>query len=68
MTFKDIERLIHGESLPLAGKNENGETVIIESGADEAGRFFRLTTSQQNGWLRINDYYADGSTYETYKR
>ena len=55
--------------LPVTGINEDGETVIIEQGWDSGGEhFYRLTTVQENNWLRINEYYADGTVTETFKR
>lgn len=69
MTYKEIQSLVNnakanGKELPLSGENENGETVIIE-GNDSC---YILTTIQKNDWCRINEYYSDGTTTETYEK
>ena len=58
------------EDLPLAAKNEDGESVIIESGGtDERGKvIWRISTLQSNRWMRVNYYYYDGYIEETYER
>lgn len=55
----------HGaKNLVTTGKNENGENVILIVGED-----YRTTeTLQSNGWIRVNTYWADGTTEEAYKR
>lgn len=58
--FKDVD-------LPQTAM-VNGNVVIVDRGKDEAGRFYRLTTAQSNGWLKVNHYYEDGTVTETYKR
>ena len=68
MNYSEIEKLVQGKHLPVAGHNEDEENMIVERGADSAGKFFRLTTCQHNGWLRINTYYENGSSEETYKK
>lgn len=57
-----------GVSTPCAGENADGENVIVESGKDEEGRYFRLTTCQKNNWCRINTYYQNGNQTESYER
>ena len=56
--------------LPMVATNEDGESVIVEVyGTDENGNIiWQLTTSQKNGWLRIDVYYKDGTVEELYKR
>lgn len=67
--YKEIHKIVmnaeaKGKSLPLNGKNENGEMVIVEGNAS----CYRLTTVQKNDWLRINEYYPDGTTTETFEK
>lgn len=66
--FEEIEKIIGDNDLPCTAQNEDGETVIIECGKDDAGKYFRLTTLQHNDWCRINTYYEDGTITETYKK
>jgi hypothetical protein len=55
------------ESFPVAGVNENGENVMVEHyGGDDP--YFKVTTFQNNGWARINNYYKDGSMEEIYEK
>ena len=68
MSYKKIARMITGKSLPVAGRNEYGEAVTVEGGQSSSGRFFRVTTAQSNNWCRINTYYENGDSYETYRR
>ena len=76
MTYNELEKLTEGKKLPFAGKNESGENVIIDRGCDRWSyrgeawekNFFKLTTAQSNGWVRINFVYDDGSTDELYQK
>ena len=45
-------------------KNDNDEDVIVVV----LNNCLRTITKQKNDWLRINDYYHDGTTTETYER
>lgn len=45
-------------------KNENNEDIIIEITND----YLKTSTSQSNGWLRINIYYKDRTTEEYYDK
>lgn len=47
-----------------AGKNENGENVIIVDGE----RVKVTEVYQSNGWARVTYEYEDGTVEETYKR
>lgn len=53
-----------GSEFPLSGKSEAGEDVLVSVFPD------RITTETQqaNGWCRINTYWRDGTTEETYSR
>ena len=69
MTYTEIHAMVReaeakGKSLPLSGENENGETVIVEGNAE----CYILTTMQKNNWCRVNEYYPDGTTTETYEK
>lgn len=67
--FNQLKRLTSGKQLPFVARSTvTGEAVIIECGHDGEQDFFKTTTSQSNGWNRINIYYADGSVDETYER
>ena len=69
MTYESISNFMNlHESLCIA-ENENGETVIIERFKDDNNEYFyRMQIAQKNDWLRINEYYADGTVTETYER
>ena len=54
----------YGKCEGMVGENSEGETVIL-SIDDEAAC---TTTSQTNGWHRINIWYKDGSWSESYEK
>ena len=67
--YAQLTRLTTGKQLPMVATSTiTNENVVIERGNDGAQNFFKLTTTQRNGWHRINTYYADGSTEETYEK
>ena len=66
--FDELAKMTAGKTLPLTGKNEDNEVVIIEGGASEGERFFRVTTVQHNDWCRVNTYWEYGTIEETYKK
>lgn len=68
MSYEKIACVVAGKSLPVAGRNERGEAVVVEGGQSNRGRFFRVTTAQSNDWCRINTYYENGDRDETYRR
>ena len=68
MSYKELKKLVNGRTCPLSAENECGEYVIIEEGSNEGVHFYQTTTAQNNDWLRINIYYADGCTEELYDR
>lgn len=68
MTYKELKRMLTNKTLPIMGRNQDGEPVLIEEGRNEDGHLYQLSTSQDNGWLRINTYYEDGSIDETYSK
>ena len=47
--------------------NENGEYVVVRTYTNENGDNIKQTkTYQDNGYVRINEYYPDGTTTEEY--
>lgn len=66
--FNKLKRETKGKKFPLFGKNEDGEATIIYHGVSDNEEFFKTTTAQSNGWIRVNIYYADGSCEELYER
>ena len=67
--FNQLKKLTNGKQLPMVATSKaTGENATIECGNDGEQDFFKVTTSQDNGWNRINIYYADGSADETYGR
>lgn len=70
MDFDSIKKFIEssGCSTPCSYVNQEGENEVVVEGADEVGRFFKITTTQTNGWLRIDTYYEDGTIEETYRK
>ena len=50
-------------------ENENGELVEVRTYTNEAGEEVKqIKTYQNNGWIRINETYSDGTTTETFER
>lgn len=70
MTFKDLDEIVkeNGFSTPVVYKNDEMENVILESGCDESGKFYKTVTAQHNGWTRVNVYYEEGTITEIYKK
>lgn len=76
MTYLELKKLTAGYQLPIAGKNEHGENVIIQhmtdkwsyNGATWERKYFQLTTAQNNGWTRHNFIYEDGDSEEFYTK
>lgn len=76
MDYKQLQQLCAGKSFPVAGKNEDGENVIIARGCQHwtyrdiklDRPYFELTTAQHNGWTRHNLVFKDGATEEFCER
>lgn len=48
-------------------QNANGEYVMVRTYIDEDGEEVKeYKTYQDNGWVRINEIYPDGTTTEIY--
>lgn len=45
-------------------KNEKDEDIIVEATND----YLKTSTSQNNGWVRINIYYKDKTVEEYYEK
>ena len=56
--------------LPVTAQTETGETVIVEvNGRDDDGHWiWRISTLQENGWIRVNNYYYDGTVDEMFEK
>lgn len=64
---KNIKKIIktYGKSgLLTTGETINGESITLSV----CENYITIETLQHNGWTRINTYWADGTTEETYKR
>ena len=76
MTYKELQELTEGRSLPLFGKNEDGENVIIEHRTEKYTHdldsiervYFKISTAQHNGWMKIVHIYDDGSVEGFYRK
>lgn len=67
-SYEEIKKQLKNANMntPCTGTNEDGELIIIESGRDDAGLFYKLTTCQKNNWCRENTYYQNGDQTERY--
>lgn len=69
MTYKLLEQMTNGLSLPVAGVTEANEPVIVARGMTEDHRkFFRITVAQDNDWLKVVTFWEDGTAEETYEK
>ena len=68
MTYRELKELVACNELPCGGTNNEGETVIIEHERNDGDPRFHLTTVQNNGWLRHNYNYKDGSREELFEK
>lgn len=70
MTYYDyleLTKRFDYEDFPVAGFNENAERVIIDRN-DGEDKYFKVTTFQNNNWIRVNYYHQDGTTEEIYEK
>ena len=74
-SYAEVKALLRAEGfaesdLPLLGKNEDGASVILSAITDisDGSTAFKLETAQENGWMRINIFYKDGTVEELYER
>lgn len=69
MNYKELHTMIKGETLPMASENSRGNAIIVTAGRTEDDmKFITLKTCQDNGWIRVNTYYEDGTFEETYEK
>lgn len=66
--YQHLTKLTEGKALPMVASSATNENVVIERGNDGEQNLFKVTTTQSNGWHRINTYYEDGSSDEAYER
>lgn len=50
--------------MPWSGKNDDGEETMVSIGEDN----IIMETCQNNGWLRENTYWKDGTVEESYHK
>lgn len=60
----DLMKQYGDSELPFFGSNQEGEKVLISVNPDNIA----VRTFQNNGWMRINTLWDDGTTEETYER
>ena len=53
-----------GHLLPCTATNEDGENIIISEGMNDGMHCFHVQTMQNNGHIRVNDYYSNGESEE----
>ena len=68
MTYEELQKLVEGRDLPCNGTKDEGETVIIEHEKNKGDPRLHLTTVQNNGWLRHNYIYKDGTREELFDK
>lgn len=71
MTYKDIDsKMATLGAVPMMGTNSEGEVVITEKNGEDENGFptYKVSTSQANGWLRVNVYWKDGTVEEYFER
>jgi len=54
--------------LPLSGEDAEGNDVILSAASSDGGIVWTVHTYQENGWVRINNYYPDGTIDELFDR
>lgn len=55
-------------NLPLMGKNQDGEDVILSFHKTADGKYFKTETIQNNNWIKISIYWEDGTYEEMYDK
>jgi hypothetical protein len=66
--YQDIADMMRG-SLVKSGRNENDEIVFCEYKVQtpEEAAHYEIRTYQKNGRTRVNGFYPDGTTTETFE-
>ena len=44
MTYRELKSLLADKTLPIMGRNQDGEPVLIEEGRNEDGHLYQLST------------------------
>lgn len=70
MDYQEIKAVVDryeaiGISMPVAVTNEVGEWGILGWGSNGS---IRLEVAQDNDWIRVHEYYPDGTVTETYEK
>lgn len=72
MRYIDIKKFVEATNagLPCLFNNDCGEYGILSQGRDKETHlhFYKLQTRQENGWVRINIYWEDGTVEEMYEK
>lgn len=58
---------LNANDLPAVGTNENDEAISICFVDIDGEKVIKWTTYQDNGWVRINYYWNDGTVEEMYE-
>lgn len=69
-SYKDIKNFTNECKLPFDGVNDNDESILISSGIDNESneKYYKVKTKQNNGWIRTNIYWEDGTIEELYEK
>ena len=67
MTYEDAKEFVDG-CRAVFYQNQDGEFTEVHPGRNKDGEYVRFVTFQNNGWMRTNVYYQDGSSDEMYRR
>lgn len=62
--FERVRKMVKDKELPFTAINSDRERVVFLADGDN----YIVITHQNNGWIRENHYYADGTIEELYKR
>ena len=73
LTYKDILQFIEDcgytiYDLPLSSVNDDDEDIIVDAENTPEGKVvLKFTTVQNNGYLRVNYFWPDGTVEETFE-
>lgn len=69
MNYEYIKKITEGHTFPLSGTSDKGEPIIVEEGRTEDGEhYYRVEIAQDNDWIRVEEYYSDGTVTESYEK
>lgn len=66
ISYDYLNQYESGKTFPIIGKDDDGNPTVISRSRN--GEFYEVRTHQKNGWVRINVYWYDGMTEETYEK